>query len=131
MVTARDAYDDRYEDDERSQGPEDDWPPRPSRRLDLVRRSELSFQLIAPEKYEDAQMIADRLRAGAPVVIDFRGVDRELAGRLTDFASGLVYALEGTLQYVGRGVLLLTPSNVDLSGDEASAVREPGFFNRS
>ena len=96
-----------------------------------MRRPELSFQLIAPESYEDAQTVADRLRAGAPVLIDFRGVDRELAGRLTDFASGLVYALGGTLQQVGREVLLLTPSNVDLSGDEASAVREPGFFNRS
>jgi len=131
MVTARDDYDDWHEDDERSRGPEDDWARGPSRRLDLVRRPELSFQVIAPEDFEDAQMVADRLRAGAPVIIDFRGVDGDLAGRLTDFASGLVYALEGTLQYVGRGVLLLTPSNVDLSGDEASAVREPGFYNRS
>ena len=131
MVTARDAYDDWNEDDERSEGPADDWAPGPSPRLTLARRPELSFQLIAPQRYEDAQTVADRLRAGAPVLIDFRGVDRELAGRLTDFASGLVYALEGTLQHVGRGVLLLTPSNVDLSGDEASAVREPGFYNRS
>jgi cell division inhibitor SepF len=130
MVTARDDYD-WYEDDERFQGPEHDRASGPSRRLGLVRRPELSFQVIAPDDFEDAQMVADRLRAGAPVIIDFHGVDRELAGRLTDFASGLVYAIEGTLQYVGREVLLLTPSNVDLSGDEASAVREPGFYNRS
>lgn len=131
MVTASDAYDDWYEDEERSRGPEKDWTPGPSRRLGLVPRPALSFQLVAPEDFEDAQMVADCLRAGAPVLVDFGGVDRELAGRLTDFASGLVYALEGTLQYVGRGVLLLTPSNVELSGDEASAVREPGFYNRS
>ena len=131
MVTARDAYNDRYGDDERSERPEDDWAPGPSRRLDLVRRPELSVQLVAPESFEDAKTVADRLRAGAPVLVDLRGVDRELAGRLTDFGSGLVYALGGTVQYVGREVLLLTPSNVDLSGDEASAVREPGFYNRS
>ena len=51
-----------------------------------------------------AQTIADRLRAGAPVLIDFRGCDPRLAGRLMDFSSGLVYALEGTLQHVGRDV---------------------------
>ena len=53
-----------------------------------------------------------------------------LAGRLTDFASGLVYALEGSLQYIGGEVLLLTPERFDISGDAASAVREPGFYNR-
>jgi FtsZ-interacting cell division protein YlmF len=38
--------------------------------------------------------------------------------------------VEGGLQHVGRDVLLLTPDDVDVSGDEASAVREPGFHNR-
>ena len=87
--------------------------------------------MVAPEGFEAAQTIADRLRAGAPVLVDLRGCDRQLAGRLTDFCSGLVYALEGTLQLVGREVLLLAPGHVDVSGDEASAVREPGFYNRS
>ena len=76
-----------------------------------------------------AQDIADRLRAGTPVLVDLRGCDPQLTGRLTDFCSGLVYALEGTLQHVGREVLLLAPDHVDVSGDEASAVREPGFYN--
>ena len=78
-----------------------------------------------------AQTIADRLRAGTPVLVDLRGCDGQLSGRLTDFCSGLAYALEGTLQHVGREVILLAPSHVDVSGDEASAVREPGFYNRS
>ena len=63
--------------------------------------------------------------------MDFGGVDRDLAGRLTDFCSGLIYAVEGTLQLVGREVLLLAPGDVDISGDAASAIREPGFYNRS
>jgi FtsZ-interacting cell division protein YlmF len=131
MVSARDAYDDWYEDDEPYAAPQARWyeeeAPRP---LAIVRPPALAFELIAPEDFDDAQRIADRLRAGVPVLIDFHGCDRSLAGRLTDFASGLVYALEGSLQHVGRDVLLLTPDRVDISGDDASAVREPGFYNR-
>lgn len=131
MVTAGDAYDDWYEDDEPYGDVEErryESSPRP---LELVRPARLAFELIAPESFEVAQMIADRLRAGAPVLVDLRGCDRQLAGRLVDFSSGLVYALEATLQFVGREVLLLAPDHVDVSGDEASAVREPGFYNRS
>ena len=97
----------------------------------MVGRSRLAFEVVAPDSFEVAQTIADRLRAGVPVLVDFSGVDRDLTGRLTDFCSGLVYAVEGTLQLIGREVLLLAPSHVDLSGDAASAVREPGFYNRS
>jgi len=132
MTATRDAYDEWYEDDEREAAAEGGRPagsaPRP---LGLARPAPLAFELVAPESFAVAQTIADRLRAGAPVVIDFSDVDRDLAGRLTDFASGLVYALGGSLQHVGREALLLTPSHVDVSGDEASAVREPGFYNRS
>ena len=131
MVSARDAYDDWYDDDE----PYADERPRreerpPARPLELVRRPDLAFELVVPEDFEAAQRIADRLRDGVPVLVDLQGCDRALAGRLTDFASGLVYALDGSLQYVGREVLLVAPDRVDVSGDEASAVREPGFHNR-
>ncbi len=132
MVSARDAHDDWYEDDEPygDAGAERDQAPA-QRPLSLVGRSRLAFEMVAPDSFEVAQTIADRLRAGTPVLVDLHGVDRDLAGRLTDFCSGLVYAVEGTLQHVGREVLLLAPSHVDVSGDVASAVREPGFYNRS
>jgi cell division inhibitor SepF len=131
MVTARDAYDDWYEYDEPYGDVEERRHDHSSRPLELVRPARFAFELIAPESFEVAQTIADRLRAGAPVLVDLSGCDRQLAGRLMDFCSGLVYALEGTLQQVGREVLLLAPDHVDVSGDEASAVREPGFYNRS
>jgi len=131
MVSARDAYDDWYDDDEPCADERPRREERPAGRpLELVRRPDLAFELVVPEDFEAAQRIADRLRDGVPVLVDLQGCDRALAGRLTDFASGLVYALDGSLQYVGREVLLLAPDRVDVSGDEASAVREPGFHNR-
>jgi cell division inhibitor SepF len=132
MVTERDAYDDWYEDDEPCGEAGDRRGDGPARPLELVRRPRFAFEVVAaPESFEVAQAIADRLRGGSPVLVDLRGCDAQLSGRLTDFCSGLVYALEGALQPVGPEVILLTPSHVDVSGDEASAVREPGFYNRS
>jgi cell division inhibitor SepF len=132
MVSARDAYDDdRHEGDEPYGGAGAERGRSAPRPLALVDHASLAFELVAPESFEAAQSIADRLRAGTPVVVDFHGVDRELAGRLTDFCSGLVYAVEGTLQHLGGEALLLAPRHLDLSGDAASAIREPGFYNRS
>jgi cell division inhibitor SepF len=131
MVAARDAYDDWYEDDEPYAADAPRWTEDVPRGLSLVRRPELAFELVEPEDFEDAQRVADALRDGAPVLVDFHGCDDDLRGRLVDFAAGLVYALGGGLQHVGREVLLLTPDHMDVSGDEASDVRSRGFYNRS
>ncbi len=131
MVTVRDPYD-WFGDDDGHGRPGRRWDADASRRpLEVVRRPELGFELVAPQDFGDAQHIADSLREGVPVLVDLGACDAELRGRLTDFASGLLYALGGTLQDIGGDVLLLSPGRVALSGDDASAVRRPGFFNRS
>jgi FtsZ-interacting cell division protein YlmF len=138
MVSARDAYDDWYEDDEpygdagasRSEHAASRYEDAAPRPLSLVRRADLTFEVVRPEDFEAAQRVADRLRAGASVLLDFEDCDGALAGRLTDFASGLVYALGGSLQHVGDSVLLLTPSDMTVSGDELSDIRTAGFYNR-
>lgn len=132
MVTVRDAHDDWFEHDGRSDEPHERWAAgsRGAPRLELVDPGLLVFETVAPRSFEAAQTVADRLREGRSVVLDLHGCDPGLAGRLTDFASGLVYALDATLQHVGDDVLLLSPGHVELSGDECAGVRSPGFYNR-
>jgi hypothetical protein len=130
MVSARDPYDDWYDDEPYAAseaGWHDERAPRP---LSLVGPAPVEFELVRPEDFDVAQRIADRLRDGASVLVDFGTCDAALAGRLTDFASGLVYALGGSLQHVGREVVLLAPGAMQVSGDEASDIRAPGFYNR-
>ncbi len=127
MGGAYDARDDWYEETGGSAGARDRGVPY---RLVSVAPPHLAFELVAPDDFEAAQVIADRLRDGTPVFVDLHGVDPRLAGRLTDFCSGLVYALKGSLQQIGRDALLISPDGSELSGDELSGVREPGFFNR-
>jgi cell division inhibitor SepF len=131
MVSARDPHDNRqYDHEGRGAGPGWDREPEP-RPLGLVSSTRLAFELVKPESFEAAQTIADSVRAGVPVLVDLHDCDPDLAGRLTDFCSGLAYAVEGALQHIGRDVLLIAAHSVDVHGDVASAVRRPGFYNRS
>ena len=131
MVTARGAYDAYDEWFEGYADPDEGFDLAPdARRLALVRPRETRVAVVTPQDYAAAQSVADRLREGALVVVDLREVDKPLAGRLTDFCSGLVYALDGSLQYLTEGVMLLTPTEAEISGDGDAGIRQPGFYNR-
>ena len=120
------AYDDWYDDAE----PWQDDQRSQARRLGLVRAPEAQVEIVTPHEFEDAQTIADGIRADDLVLVDLRECAPALAARLTDFCSGLAYAVDGGLQLVSDGVVLVTPGWVDVSGDESASVRLPGFYNR-
>jgi cell division inhibitor SepF len=88
--------------------------------------------LVVPRSFNDAQQIADRFKAQIPVIINLQGADTDLSKRLIDFASGLTYALDGSMQRVADKVFLLTPRNVELSAEErARALERGGFYNQA
>jgi cell division inhibitor SepF len=88
--------------------------------------------LVLPRSFNDAQQIADRFKQGVPVIVNLQNADQELSKRLVDFASGLTYALNGSMQRVADRVFLLTPHNVSVSAEERARVLESGgFFNQA
>jgi cell division inhibitor SepF len=88
--------------------------------------------LVVPRSFNDAQQIADRFKAQIPVIVNLQSADTELSKRLIDFASGLTYALDGSMQRVADKVFLLTPRDVELSAEErARALERGGFFNQA
>jgi cell division inhibitor SepF len=85
--------------------------------------------LVVPRAFNDAQALADRFKAGIPVILNLQGADAELSKRLIDFASGLTYALGGGMQRVADKVFLLTPANVQVSAEERARILDrEGFF---
>jgi cell division inhibitor SepF len=66
---------------------------------------------VRPRRFDQAQEVADRFRDGQPVIMNLEGADREVSRRLIDFASGLCYGLNGTMEKVATGVYLLKPSH--------------------
>jgi cell division inhibitor SepF len=48
-----------------------------------------------------------------------------------DFASGLVFGHNGTIERVTSKVFLLSPANVKVSSEDKAAAAEASFFNQS
>ena len=57
------------------------------------------------------------LLSNCTVVLNFEGLDVEVAQRIIDFTSGSCYAIGGNLRKVSNYIFIVTPRNVDLAGD--------------
>ncbi len=116
-----------------------DRAPTTSTRRARLRGVDTSAQvrvhLVLPRSFNDAQQIADKFKDSIPVILNLQSADNELSKRLIDFASGLTYALEGSMQRVADKVFLLTPRNVELSAEERARAlggdSAGGFFNQA
>lgn len=80
--------------------------------------------VIRPVSMEDTREIADTLVDNCTVVLNLEGVDVDLAQRIIDFTSGSCYSLGGSLQKISSYIFIITPYNVDVSGDFQSIFGE-------
>ena len=105
----------------------------PPVRLEAVQDpNAVRVHLVLPRSFNDAQQIADRFKQSIPVILNLQSADAELSKRLIDFASGLTYALNGSMQRVADKVFLLTPRNVEVSAEQrAQLLERGGFFNQA
>jgi cell division inhibitor SepF len=83
--------------------------------------------VVGPSSFNDAQEVADKFKINVPVILNLQGVERDLARRIIDFASGLCYGLGGQMERVANQVYLLTPSDVEVSPEERRRLRERGY----
>ncbi|MCY7300779.1 MAG: cell division protein SepF [Ilumatobacteraceae bacterium] len=74
---------------------------------------------VRPRRFDSAQEIADKFKEGLPVIMNLEAADREVSRRLIDFASGLCYGLNGSMEKVATGVYLLKPIGRQNSYDES------------
>ena len=91
-------------------------PMRPSRKSQGG-QSAMEVCVIKPTSVEDAREITETLLASRTVVLNLEGLDLEVAQRIIDFTSGACFAVNGNLQKVSNYIFIVTPSNVDISGD--------------
>jgi cell division inhibitor SepF len=100
--------------------------PAPLRPVPAVQTARV--HVVAPQGFNDAQEIGDKLKNNQPVIVNLQAVDRDLARRLIDFASGLAYGLGGQMERVADQVFLLTPTNVEVSAEEKRRLQERGLY---
>lgn len=64
---------------------------------------------VRPRRFDQAQEVADKFKDGQSVILNLESTERDVARRLIDFASGVCYSLDGSMEKVATGVYLLKP----------------------
>lgn len=73
--------------------------------------------LFEPRAFEEAEEIARHLKSRRAAVVNLHRLQRDYAQRTIDFLTGVVFALDGTIQKIGHNVILCAPKNVAVDGE--------------
>ena len=77
----------------------------------------LELKVVKPERYETVPQIADHLLNRRTVVLNLESTNKETARRMIDFLSGVAYAIDGRLSKVAVNTYIITPANINVSGE--------------
>lgn len=100
----------------------------PSNIVNIHTTAKLQVVLSKPERFDDASGIADNLNDKRTVVLNLEGTNRDTARRLIDFLSGVAYANGGQIKKVANNTYIITPYNVDISGDLIDELENTGMY---
>ena len=81
--------------------------------------AQLQVVLFKPERFgEETCSIADELLKMHTVVLNLENTNKDISRRIVDFLSGVAYANGGKIKRVATSTFIITPYNVDLTGDD-------------
>ena len=130
-----DNEDERYYDDDYSDGPEtgEAWvtDPRVKVATDVAEEKGRRIGTVTPDSFRDARTVGELFRDGVPVIMNLTAMDAGDAKRVVDFAAGLIFGLRGSIDRVSSRVFLLSPADTEVICGEPAAHRSDGFFNQS
>ena len=81
--------------------------------------AQLQVVLFKPEHFgEETTAVADELLKMHTVVLNLENTNKDISRRILDFLSGVTYANNGKIKRVATSTFIITPYNVDLTGDD-------------
>ncbi len=81
--------------------------------------AQLQVVLFKPERFgEETCAVADELLKMHTVVLNLENTNKDVSRRIIDFLSGVAYANGGKIKRVATSTFIITPYNVDLTGDD-------------
>ncbi|MDR1794377.1 MAG: cell division protein SepF [Erysipelotrichaceae bacterium] len=79
--------------------------------------SATTMVLFEPRTFEESEEIARHLKARKAAVVNIHRLRPDFSQRCIDFLSGVVFALDGSIQKVGTNVILCTPRTIGVEGE--------------
>ena len=90
-------------------------------------RSQVNMVIVKSNDYSDARTVADHILGNRAVLLNLENCNKDMAQRILDFLSGVVYAQGGDLQRVAHSTYAVTPRNVGLQGELNDKTKEEEF----
>ncbi|MEW2085736.1 cell division protein SepF [Streptomyces sp. NPDC005283] len=103
-----------------------EWPSRVDHNTipqDYAAAEQRRFVVLRVQVFADAREVAEYLVAQIPVLLDLTGAETEVAKRILDFSSGVVFGLGSGMHRVDRNVFLLAPVGTEVEGIAAAVPR--------
>ncbi|MCZ7416056.1 MULTISPECIES: cell division protein SepF [unclassified Streptomyces] len=72
------------------------------------------FVVVRLQVFADARDVAEHVMAGDPVLLDLTAAEQDVARRVLDFASGVVFGLGGGMNRINGDVFLVTPLGTEV-----------------
>ena len=90
--------------------------------ISIPSQAQMKMIVYHPISYEDTQNIIDNLKSRKPVIVNMEELEIDCAQRILDFMAGAIYALNGTIYKVSRGIFVVAPANCDVIGNGESVI---------
>lgn len=132
-----DEYDEYYDDEEEGYDEEEEYASsqeprvsepaqsapslfrRSNKVVNMNSKSQLQVIVFKPMSFgEDTRDIADALMRKSAVVLNLEKTPKDDSRRILDFLSGVAYANSGRIQRIATSTYIITPYNVDLTGED-------------
>lgn len=124
-----DEYEEEYQDNTSENNEQFEQPKSQPRRglsssstskvVNINATAKLQVVLFKPERFgEETRTIADELLKMHTIVLNLENTNVDVARRIIDFLSGVAYANGGKIKRVATDTFVITPYNVDLTGDD-------------
>lgn len=92
---------------------------RDNKIVNINAQAQLQVVLTKPTQFGDeTKAVADELLKMHTVVLNLENTNKDVSRRMLDFLSGVAYANNGKIKRVATNTFIITPYNVDLTGDD-------------
>lgn len=90
--------------------------------------NKMKMIVYQPMTYDDTQNIIDNLKNRKPIIVNLESLETDVAQRILDFMSGAVYSLDGNIHKISKGIFILAPANVDITGNLPDELASKSFY---
>lgn len=80
-------------------------------------QADTKMVLFEPRTFEESEEVARHLKDRKAAVVNLHRLPPNFAQRTIDFLTGVVFALDGSIQKIGHNVILCTPKTIGVSGE--------------